>query len=63
VILLDKHLRENRSIFSGLKSLSEYYARLASPPRRGSPMKRETARTPARRSAKKLEEVKQEESR
>ncbi|KAJ6186230.1 hypothetical protein N7519_007531 [Penicillium mononematosum] len=63
VVVLDRHLRENRSIFSGLKSLSEYYSRLASPPRRGSPVKRETARTPARtparRSAKK--EVKEEE--
>ncbi|KAJ5164817.1 uncharacterized protein N7500_006647 [Penicillium coprophilum] len=63
VVVLDRHLRENRSIFSGLKSLSEYYLRLASPPRRGSPVKRETARTPARtparRSAKK--EVKEEE--
>ncbi|KAJ5360063.1 hypothetical protein N7517_009254 [Penicillium concentricum] len=63
VVVLDRHLRENRSIFSGLKSLTEYYSRLASPPRRGSPVKRETtrtpARTPARRSAKK--EVKEEE--
>ncbi|KAJ5512876.1 hypothetical protein N7463_002428 [Penicillium fimorum] len=66
VVVLDRHLRENRSIFSGLKSLSEYYSRLASPPRRGSPVKRETARTPARtparRSAKKeVKEVKEEE--
>ncbi|KAJ5199465.1 hypothetical protein N7491_011330 [Penicillium cf. griseofulvum] len=63
VVVLDRHLRENHSIFSGLKSLSEYYSRLASPPRRGSPVKREAARTPARtparRSAKK--EVKEEE--
>ncbi|EKV11898.1 putative cupin -type protein [Penicillium digitatum] len=63
VVVLDRHLRENQSIFSGLKSLSEYYSRLASPPRRGSPVKRETARTqartPARRSVKK--EVKEEE--
>ncbi|KAF4763531.1 hypothetical protein HAV15_001477 [Penicillium sp. str.  len=63
VVVLDRHLRENRAIFSGLKSLNEYYLRLASPPRRGSPVKRETARTPARtparRSAKK--EVKEEE--
>ncbi|KAJ5794553.1 hypothetical protein N7457_001152 [Penicillium paradoxum] len=58
VILLDKHLRENRSIFIGLKSLSEYYVRLASPPRKGSPVKREATRTPARRSVK---EFKQEE--
>ncbi|KOS43192.1 hypothetical protein ACN38_g5931 [Penicillium nordicum] len=62
VVVLDRHLRENRSIFSGLESLNEYYSRLASPPRRGSPVKRETtrtpAKTPARRSGKK--EVKEE---
>ncbi|CAI7646797.1 unnamed protein product [Penicillium glandicola] len=63
VVVLDKHLRENRSIFSGLKSLSEYYSRLASPPRRGSPVKRETARTPARTPARRStkKEVKEEE--
>ncbi|KAJ5145702.1 uncharacterized protein N7515_000266 [Penicillium bovifimosum] len=61
VILLEKHLRENRSIFNNLQSLAEYYSRLDSPPRRGSPLKRDTTRTPARR-ARKMEEVKQEES-
>ncbi|KAJ6128241.1 hypothetical protein N7471_009458 [Penicillium samsonianum] len=64
VVVLDRHLRENRSIFSGLKSLSEYYSRLDSPPRRGSPVKRETARTPARTPARRStkKEVKEEEA-
>ncbi|CDM35702.1 hypothetical protein DTO013E5_6424 [Penicillium roqueforti] len=65
VVVLDRHLRENRSIFSGLKSLSEYYLRLASPPRRGgSPVKRESARTPARTPARRStkKEVREEET-
>ncbi|KAJ5562350.1 hypothetical protein N7535_003198 [Penicillium sp. DV-2018c] len=58
---LEKHLRENREIFSSFKSLADYYSRLDAPPRRGTPVKTATARTPARRNAKK-EEVKHEES-
>ncbi|KAJ5775880.1 uncharacterized protein N7511_000891 [Penicillium nucicola] len=65
---LDNHLQENASIFGGVKSLSEYYSRLASPPRRGSPVKRESkvqtpgpTKTPSRRasSKKEVKEVKE----
>ncbi|KAJ5263621.1 hypothetical protein N7478_011226 [Penicillium angulare] len=67
VAALDKHLSDNRAIFSNDKKLAEFYSRLASPPRRGSPVKREPkveltaiektpARTPGRRSTKAKEE-------
>ncbi|KAJ5100304.1 hypothetical protein N7456_006356 [Penicillium angulare] len=67
VTALDKHLSDNRVIFESDKKLAEFYSRLASPPRRGSPVKREArvelssiektpARTPGRRSTKAKEE-------
>jgi hypothetical protein len=67
-VALDNHLNANRSIFSGVKSLSEYYSRLASPPRRGSPVKRESkpqtpgpaTKTPSRRAASAKKEVKEQ---
>lgn len=52
-VALDKHLRENRSIFSGDKKLAEYYKRLAQPPRGGSPAEK---KAPGRK-AKKEEET------
>ncbi|KAJ5760048.1 hypothetical protein N7520_007204 [Penicillium odoratum] len=64
VAALDKHLTENRSIFSSDKELAEFYSRLSGT-RRGSPVKREprTAvspvtekKTPGRRSIKPKEE-------
>jgi hypothetical protein len=68
-VALDNHLNANRSIFSGVKSLSEYYSRLASPPRRGSPLKRESkpqtpgpaTKTPSRRASTKKEVKEQKE--
>ncbi|KAJ6001862.1 hypothetical protein N7499_002271 [Penicillium canescens] len=68
-VALDNHLNANRSIFSGVKSLSEYYSRLASPPRRGSPVKRESkpqtpgpaTKTPSRRASAKKEVKEQKE--
>lgn len=68
-VALDNHLNANRSIFAGVKSLSEYYSRLASPPRRGSPVKRESkpqtpgpAKTPLRRASakKEVKEIKEQ---
>ncbi|KAJ5698361.1 hypothetical protein N7462_000366 [Penicillium macrosclerotiorum] len=66
-VALDKHLSENRSIFSSEKKLADYYKRLSAPPRGASPMKREAKveitpatekKTPARRTTKqKLEEA------
>ncbi|KAJ5722010.1 hypothetical protein N7488_000045 [Penicillium malachiteum] len=41
VAALDKHLSDNRAIFSTDSSLSEFYTRLAGTNRRGSPVKRE----------------------
>lgn len=46
-VALDKHLSENKSIFSGDKKLADYYKRLAAPLRGGSPVKRESAESPA----------------
>ncbi|KAJ5619490.1 hypothetical protein N7510_003474 [Penicillium lagena] len=45
-VALDKHLRDNKSIFSGEKTLADYYKRLAAPLRGGSPVKRESAESP-----------------
>lgn len=62
---LDKHLRDNRSIFGNDKKLADYYKRLSAPARGASPVKRETGvevtpstekKTPGRRPAKKQEE-------
>ncbi|KAF3396505.1 hypothetical protein F1880_007259 [Penicillium rolfsii] len=63
---LDKHLSSNRAIFSGEKSLADYYKRLSAPPRGGSPVKREAKveitptvkKTPGRKpNAQKQEEA------
>ncbi|KAJ5992865.1 hypothetical protein N7451_008589 [Penicillium sp. IBT 35674x] len=65
IAALDKHLVDNRSIFSGDKKLAEFYSRLSSTTRRGSPVKREPRadvspvaekKTPGRRSTKPKEE-------
>lgn len=45
-VALDKHLRDNKTIFAGEKKLADYYKRLAAPLRGGSPVKRESAETP-----------------
>ncbi|KAJ5105066.1 hypothetical protein NUU61_002413 [Penicillium alfredii] len=64
VVALDKHLRDNRSIFAGDKKLAEYYKRLAQPARAASPVKREARvevspvtekKSVSRRSTKKKE--------
>lgn len=65
-VALDKHLRDNRSIFGNDKKLADYYKRLSAPARGASPVKRETRaeatpatekKTPGRRPAKKQEEA------
>ncbi|KAJ5650011.1 uncharacterized protein N7484_003734 [Penicillium longicatenatum] len=65
IAALDKHLVDNRTIFSGDKKLAEFYTRLSSTARRGSPVKRELRadvspviekKTPGRRSTKPKEE-------
>ncbi|KAJ5322523.1 hypothetical protein N7452_010812 [Penicillium brevicompactum] len=61
VVALDKHLRDNQTIFSGLDSLSAYYSRLDTPRKGVSPAKRNT-RTPGRPPAKKEPEPKEESS-
>jgi hypothetical protein len=59
-------LSSNRAIFSGEKSLADYYKRLSAPPRGGSPVKREAKveitptvkKTPGRKpNAQKQEEA------
>ncbi|KAJ5918660.1 hypothetical protein N7466_010652 [Penicillium verhagenii] len=71
IAALDKHLNDNRSIFSGEKRLAEFYSRLSGATRRGSPVKREPRvdlspvtekKTPARRSTKPKEEEESAES-
>lgn len=66
VVALDKHLRDNRSIFAGDKKLAEYYKRLAQPARGASPVKREARvevspvtekKSVSRRSTKQKEET------
>ena len=64
-VALDKHLSSNRAIFSGEKSLADYYKRLSAPPRGGSPVKREAKVeiTPARKTpGRKPNAQKQEEA-
>ncbi|CEJ62175.1 hypothetical protein PMG11_10683 [Penicillium brasilianum] len=65
-VALDKHLSSNRAIFSGEKTLADYYKRLSAPPRGGSPVKREpkvditptVKKTPGRKpNAQKQEEA------
>lgn len=60
-IALDKHLRDNKSIFGGDKKLADYYKRLSAPARGASPVKREARvevspsterKTPGRRMRK-----------
>ncbi|CAG8239717.1 unnamed protein product [Penicillium olsonii] len=53
VVALDKHLRNNQSIFAGVEKLSDYYSRIDTPRKGYSPVKRESTRTPGRRSVKK----------
>jgi hypothetical protein len=60
-VALDKHLRENKSIFSSDKKLADYYKRLAAPPRGGSPVKRESAESPATEKKKPGRKPKQKE--
>lgn len=63
-VALDKHLRDNKSIFGNDKKLADYYKRLSAPARGASPVKRESRvevspaekKTPGRR-AKKQEEA------
>lgn len=63
-VALDKHLSDNRSIFSNDKKLADYYKRLSAPPRATSPVKREPRvvvtpstekKAPGRRSTKQKE--------
>ncbi|CAG8107515.1 unnamed protein product [Penicillium salamii] len=55
VVALDRHLRNNQSIFVGFQSLTDYYARLDTPRKGYSPVKRINARTPGRPSKKEPE--------
>jgi hypothetical protein len=64
-VALDKHLSSNHAIFSGEKSLADYYKRLSAPPRGGSPVKREAKVeiTPAKKTpGRKPNAQKQEEA-
>lgn len=65
-VALDKHLRDNKAIFSNDKKLADYYKRLAAPARGASPVKRERdarveaspateKKTPGRRARKQEE--------
>lgn len=62
-VALDKHLRDNKSIFGNDKKLADYYKRLSAPARGASPVKREARaevspaerKTPGRRPKKQEE--------